>query len=350
MVENVVIIPSRNEADSIGEVARRIDAGLTALGLTGNSLIINTDNSLDGETSAAFLDATTNTPKISVRTGGEGKGDNILHGLRLALGERASAICMFDGDLESFDPSWLGEYLAALEAGKDFVAPRYARYWIEGGTTNHLSMPTVHALAPAAVMQPIAGDFGLSARLARRLLSEPATQEQREYGIDFMISGTAIFEAMAIAEVALGQKIHKPSFDKTEATFLGAASSMFDLIARYQPKLPTGSHSTIETQPLLDAAPISKEKLAARAESARQLLRDCGIRSDEGPIDAEHWIEIVRDHIARAYNDEPGSDVARSIWPYFLLRTVEFLSEARSGAAAAEIVADQARRLQRSLS
>src|SRR5262249_2864721 len=159
-----------------------------------------------------------------LQTGGIGKGDNVLAGLRLAVVRGARAVCMFDSDLTSFEPAWVNVFLAALRAGKDLVTPKYARYWIEGGTTNHLCVPVLSALVPNPISQPIAGDFGFSERFARRILDVDPTMDQRAYGIDMLISGLAIFERLDIVEVTLGCKIHKPSFDKTEYTFIGGAS------------------------------------------------------------------------------------------------------------------------------
>lgn len=332
MAETAIILPSRNEADSIAQVARLVDVGLVELGLENDAILINADNSDASETAAAFNEAPTTTSKLHLDVSdGLGKGDNVMIGVEAALSMGAERICMFDTDLLSFEPRWVGAYLQQLKQGADFVAPRYSRYWIEGGTTNHLCYPVVQALSGRSVSQPIAGDFGFSKKLASRIYGHPITEDQRAYGIDIMISGTATFEQMNIAEVKLDRKIHKPSFDKTTATFLGAASSLFNMIGLYRPKLPY-ELSTPEVQPMMDSEAPDAQRLVERRSHARMLLGEFGGRiAVQKAMTEERWVNVLKDHVRRAYAGENCREIARSLLPYFLIRTADFLSDQKSG-------------------
>jgi hypothetical protein len=339
-----VVLPSRNEADSIGNVVKQIDAGLQAYGIAHDSILINVDNSATHDTLMAFEAVKTITAKEAIATRGIGKGDNVLAGVRRGLTYGAEYFLIFDTDLVSIESSWVERFLECLQKGTDLVIPMYARYWIEGGTTNHVCMPVLYALTGRFVAQPIAGDFGLNARLATLLLRKEPTDDQRRYGIDVFISATAILSGMRVAQVRLSRKIHKPSFDNTEATFMGETAMMFAMLPEYSAQLNAKEPSEPVNVDLLPAPPISPARLAARKEAAAQLLGQSG--ADVPRMDENSWVTTLGEHLRRALTgDEEGHAIAKSLLPHFYLHTVDFLSDPKDVATATAYIVKQSTRL-----
>ena len=78
MAELVVSIPSYNEADAIGFVTRQASKGLAKYFPNKRSVIINCDNDSTDGTHEAFMNTSTEIPKIYMSTppGVRGKGNN----------------------------------------------------------------------------------------------------------------------------------------------------------------------------------------------------------------------------------------------------------------------------------
>lgn len=341
-MELAVVIPSKNESDSIGYVVSRIDKGLISVGMAKRSIIINADNSPDSKTIETFSHTKTAAPKKVISTEGIGKGDNILAGMIAAQELGAEYVMTFDTDLKSFEPEWIQLFLDKLRTKTDLVIPMYARYWIEGGTTNHFCMPVIFGLTGRYIQQPIAGDFGLSTKLVDKISSEKFTQHQRRYGIDIFITGMALFEGMLINQVNLGRKIHKPSFPKTSNIFLDTASVLFNLIYKYSSFINVEHPDKILSLKLLDANPPTDLELVERARNARLLLHDLSdpTRAFQGSIN--EWIKILSEHLSTARHSSQSTQIAESLLPYFLLRTVNFLSGVKDADEASGIIVKQA--------
>jgi glycosyltransferase involved in cell wall biosynthesis len=83
-VKVAVVIPTRNEARTLGAVTAAADAGLVVLG--ANALIVNADGGSDDGTGAAFLATPTRTQKRLITIDGPpGKGRNLLAAWKFCL-------------------------------------------------------------------------------------------------------------------------------------------------------------------------------------------------------------------------------------------------------------------------
>ena len=107
-----VVIPTRNEAPTIGALTAVADAGLRALG--GGALIVNADGGSDDGTGQAFLATPTHAPKRLLPVAGEpGKGRNLLAAWNLCLAEGVDAVVNLDGDMTSVRPWWIESFVGS---------------------------------------------------------------------------------------------------------------------------------------------------------------------------------------------------------------------------------------------
>jgi dolichol-phosphate mannosyltransferase len=125
----LIVVPTYNERDNVGEVVKRFLASVPA----ANILFVD-DNSPDG--TGDVLDAlAAKDPRVHVmhRPGKLGLGTAYLDGFRWGLGRGYEYLFEMDADF-SHDPKYLPGMLALAEEGADVVVG--SRY-VEGGGTEH---------------------------------------------------------------------------------------------------------------------------------------------------------------------------------------------------------------------
>lgn len=209
----VIGIPSYNEASNIAIPTEIGSLGLTQFYSDKSSVIINVDNNSEDGTKEVFLKTKTEVPKIYVSTpeGIKGKGINIRNLLEVAANLRAEAIILFDADLTSITPQWVESFLEPIYDGYDYVVPIYSRHKYDGSITNNISYPLLRTLYGLRVRQPIAGDFGISGKLARCFLVEQTwTEEVYHFGIDIWMTTIAICRQFKVCQTFLGtSKAHR---------------------------------------------------------------------------------------------------------------------------------------------
>jgi hypothetical protein len=131
--------------------------------------------------------------------------------LKVAADLRAKAIILFDADLTSITPEWVECFLEPIFDGYDFVVPIYSRHKYDGTITNNIAYPLLRTLYGLRVRQPIAGDFGISGKLARSFLVEQTwTDEVYHFGIDIWMTTIAICRNFKVCQTFLGtSKAHR---------------------------------------------------------------------------------------------------------------------------------------------
>jgi dolichol-phosphate mannosyltransferase len=124
----IVVIPTYNEAENIGQLIPQI------LALPRFRVLVVDDASPDG-TGAIVAALAQGDPRVGLlaRPGKLGLGSAYIAGFRRALAEGADYIFEMDADF-SHDPRYLPALLAAAEAGNDLVIG--SRYVPGGGTTD----------------------------------------------------------------------------------------------------------------------------------------------------------------------------------------------------------------------
>jgi glycosyltransferase involved in cell wall biosynthesis len=250
-VDIVVGIPSYNNVRTIDLVVRAAHAGLLKYFPERRALVVNSDGGSKDGTGEAVLATTLDAralllvrhPLYTVHRlttpyhGIPGKGSAFRTIFRIAELLQARACAVVDADLRSITPEWIDLLLRpVLDLEYDYVAPYYKRHKYDGTITNSIVYPLTRALYGWGVRQPIGGEFGLSARLARHLLARDVWHtDVARYGIDIWMTTTALAENFKVCQSYLGAKIHdaKDPGSDLSAMFLQVVGSVFSLMETY---------------------------------------------------------------------------------------------------------------------
>lgn len=163
-----VCIPCKNEAETIGELVTTIRASLMGDGGLVDELVVIDDRSVD-DTARLARDAGADVVHIEDvhdRYGvGRGKG-NVLWASLLA--SHGDLVVWLDGDLTTFESSWVAGLVEPLVAHDDIALVKAAseRPDDEGGggrTTELVARPLMSLYLPALtdLRQPLAGEYAV---------------------------------------------------------------------------------------------------------------------------------------------------------------------------------------------
>jgi glycosyltransferase involved in cell wall biosynthesis len=359
--EIVVGIPSYKEADSIGHVTSRVDAGLEKYFGRKDCVIINVDNDSPDNTREAFLKTETRMPKLYISTpkGVRGKGRNIRNLLEAGVELGAKAIAMVDADLTSITPAWIQYLVEPIYMDHDYVIPIYVRHKYDGTITNNIAYPLTRVLYGMRTRQPIAGDFGFSGKLARAYLTEKTWDENvSEFGIDIWMTTIAISRGFNVCQTFMGApKSHRakdpgahlgPMFFQVVGTVFSLAVD-FEYLWKYSSdSLPTnifgfGLGVTDEPEPVaVDRDRLLKSFIDGLIKYwkiwskviAPLNLDDLNhlqkMSADKIRVPADLWARILFDYVV-AYRDSLADRTVllNSLIPIYYIRTLAFVNDTK---------------------
>src|SRR6266511_2945320 len=209
----VVGIPSFRNAATIGHVATTAAKGLREHFSGARVAIVNADGGSEDGTPDRVVQGASGVPVAVGRyIGPPGKG-SAFRAIFTAVGMLGARACaVVDSDLRSITPEWIGRLLTPVTNGDaDYMTPLYARHKHDGTITNSVAYPLTRALYGLRVRQPIGGEFGFSAALARTYLAKPVWDtDVARFGIDIFMTTTAIASGARLAQAFLGAKVHDP--------------------------------------------------------------------------------------------------------------------------------------------
>mgnify|MGYP001592495510 CR=1 FL=1 len=243
-------IPSYNNARTIGQVVRAVQAGLIKYFPDKKSVLVNSDGgSTDGtmevvqnttieDFQSILLYHRVGVLKIATPYHGiPGKGSAFRTIFEIADSLNVKACAVVDSDLRSITPEWIELLIKpVINEGFDYVAPLYHRHKYDGTITNSIVYPLTRALYGRRVRQPIGGDFGFSGRLAKFYLTKNVWEtDVARYGIDIWMTTTAIANKFKIAQAFLGAKIHDPKDPGADLSSMlyQVVGATFDLMEEY---------------------------------------------------------------------------------------------------------------------
>lgn len=227
-------IPSFNNEDTIGHVAKAIKLGLIKYFPDHRSGLVHLDAHSTDQTVARMKQELKTAPQsfnsiliinqhhpsvkgtailpeeIAVAMPKRGKG-NVLRGFfEIARAVGAKACAVFDSDLRSITPEWVPMMIGpVLLKDYDYVMPQYCRHKYDGTITNSIVYPLTTTLYGQNLRQPIGGEFGFSSRLIDAYLEKKfKTMEVGQFGIDVWMTTIALANKMKICQSFLGAKIH----------------------------------------------------------------------------------------------------------------------------------------------
>jgi len=371
----LVGIPSFNNARTIGHVVKAVQAGFGKYFPDRKCVLVNSDGgSTDGTTDVvkntviedfqSILLSQKVEPFFKIATpyqGVPGKGSAFRTIFEIAAGLNVQACAVVDSDLRSITPEWIELLLKPIiDENFDYVAPLYRRHKYDGTITNSIVYPLTRALYGKRVRQPIGGDFGISAKLARFYLTKNVWEtDVARYGIDIWMTTTAMANRFSICQSFLGAKIHDPKDpgEDLSAMLFQVLNTTFDLMETYDKvwssvngseAVPTfGFVYDVGVEPVnvnlermidnfrlgvTELSPLWGKIISIGMLHFLQSL--AGAPRESFFIADEVWSEIVYDFATAAHRRTLSKEhLLKSLTPLYLGRTASFVLETRDSEA-----------------
>lgn len=370
-----ITIPSLNEGKNISFVTKTIDRGLSDYFPRFQNSIVNVDSNSSDDTVKNFNSTKTNALKISLKCPKSkvGKGFGIYTGFKYGIKRKGDYFAMIDADLKSINKEWVKKLLQPVVNGADYVVPLYARNRYEGNTTNHFSSPIIYACFGYDLVQPIAGDFALSRNLTKATIRSFSIPNDFLYGVDSLISLTALLGKYKIKQQVLEKKIHNSSFGKINKIFMGEACSTFYLINKNRRKI-LNMIKTVRIAKLLpnrisDEKFISKPKTKESNETYKFALNEIKkfnytelvnknyvkvLQTNDYVISSKLWADILTDFLVilltRKLIYKDVLELTQSLLPLYLLRVLTYFKEINNRSALeADTIIKRQKRLTKTL-
>ena len=365
----VVGIPSFRNAATIGHVTEAAAEGLRRNFPNMRAVIVNADGGSEDGTRDRVRASADGVPIVTGRyQGRSGKGSAfraIFEAVTL-LGARACAVV--DSDLRSITPEWIARLVGPIVRGEaDYVTPLYARHKNDGTITNTIAYPLTRALYGARVRQPIGGEFGFGADLARVYLAEPVWESDvAKFGIDIFMTTTALARGVRVVQAFLGAKIHDPKdpgadlgpmFTQVVGTLLTLARKNVDVwrpVTGSRDVPVTGEIAPVEPEAVNASVRVLVEKFRAGAADqdqawteilsadTREVARKAAETGNASAIGGRFWAKAVYEIVAAARTREDTETLARALLPLYFGRVAALIGEMQGlDQAGAERVVEQ---------
>ena len=143
-----------------------------------------------------------------------GKGDAMNTGLRHFVDSDCDRLHFYDADITSFDDTWITKAETSADLGYDMVRHYFPRSATDGMVTWMITRPGFAILFPNSelpcIHQPLGGELVLSREAAETITADSTVARQSDWGIDTLITFSAVQHGMSISEVYIPQgKLHK---------------------------------------------------------------------------------------------------------------------------------------------
>ncbi len=341
----VVGIPSFRNAATIGYVAATAAKGLQEYFPGARVAIVNADGGSEDGTPDRVVEGASGVPVAVGRyIGPPGKG-SAFRAIFTAVGILGARACaVVDSDLRSITPEWIGRLVTPITSGDtDYMTPLYARHKHDGTITNSVAYPLTRALYGLRVRQPIGGEFGFRADLARAYLEQPVWDtDVARFGIDIFMTTTAMVRRARVAQAFLGAKIHDPKdpaadlgpmFTQVVGTLFRMAAeneAMWSKVEGSRDVPVIGAPMPVEPEAVPADPARLREKYAAAKGTQEAVWRQILSARVPDKLDANTWARFVFDHLEAALRRPAESEpLARSLLPLYQLRTATFIEEVR---------------------
>ncbi len=345
----LVGIPSFRNAGTIGHVARTAARGLIEHFSDSRVVLVNADGGSEDGTRERVADEGRDVPVITgkyVGPPGKGSAFRAIFETAVALDVRACAVV--DSDLRSITPEWIARLLGpVVRAEADYVTPMYARHKHDGTITNSVAYPLTRALYGLRIRQPIGGEFGFHADLARAYLAEPVWDgDVARFGIDIFMTTTAVARRSRVVQAFLGAKIHDPKDPAADLgpMFTQVVGTLFRLAHQHEARwrevhgskaVPVIGDVTVVDPEAIQVDPArlrAKHEASAPEQRAlwKKVLQSSRAIDSHSAMDATAWAAIVFDFLNAALAEPDRSEeLARGLLPLYYLRVAKFVEEAR---------------------
>ncbi|HEY8648914.1 MAG TPA: glycosyltransferase [Candidatus Limnocylindria bacterium] len=346
----LVGIPSFNNAQTVGHVARTVALGLRTHFPGATPVIVNADGGSTDGTSDVVARSTGDVPTITgAYVGPPGKGSAFRAIFEIATQLGVEACAVVDSDLRSITPEWIERLVSPIRDGSaDYVTPLYARHKFDGTITNNVAYPLTRALYGVRLRQPIGGEFGFGPALARDFLDGAAlggsdvwTSDVARFGIDIYMTTTALVTGRRVVQAFLGAKIHDPKDPGADlAPMFGQVVSTLFRLAIANPDTwmsvrdsraaaVVGSIDPVEPEAVNASVGILRQKYQAGREEHQGVWKSILSRPVPDRVDDAAWAGIIFDFLlaSRARPDELQRYVTALV-PLYFARVASFIEEA----------------------
>jgi hypothetical protein len=365
----VVGIPSFRNAATIGHVTEAAAQGLRRHFPDLRAVIVNADGGSNDGTSDRVRASANGMPTVAGRYQGKsGKGSAFRAIFEAVTLLDAKACAVVDSDLRSITPEWIARLVGPIVRGEaDYVAPLYARHKHDGTITNTIAYPLTRALYGARVRQPIGGEFGFGAELAKIYLAEPVWDtDVAKFGIDIFMTTTALVRGIRVAQAFLGAKIHDPKdpgadlgpmFTQVVGTLLTLArrnAGIWRAVTGSREVPVIGEISPVEPEAVNASVRVLVEKFRAGAAEQGQAwseilspaTRDVAEKAAEtgnaSAIGGRLWAKAVYEIVAAAKTREDTEALSGALVPLYFGRVAALIGEVQGlDQAGAERVVEQ---------
>ena len=342
----LVGIPSFRNAGTIGHVAATVQQGFREHFPDSRVVLVNADGGSEDGTPDRVTEAAKDMPVISGRyVGPPGKGSAFRAIFEAAVALDVRACAVVDSDLRSITPMWIGRLLGpVVRAEADYITPLYARHKHDGTITNSIAYPLTRALYGFRIRQPIGGEFGFHADLARAYLAQPVWESDvARFGIDIFMTTTAIARHVRVAQAFLGSKIHDPKdpaadlgpmFTQVVGTLFRLAhdnASMWREVVGSKAVPVVGDIEVVDPEAIAVDPARLRAKYEATAGGQRALWDEVLSAPVPRAMGPDSWARVVFDFLD-AVLARPGESeaLALGLLPLYYLRVAEFVDEAKN--------------------
>lgn len=201
-----VCIPARNEAETIGDIVRRIRTDLVEAVPVVDEILVMDDCSTDGTGTLAAADGAVvcSTDSVLPEYPSHGKGQAMWKAVHAASGD---VLVFCDGDIRDFDPGFVLGLAGPLLVRDDVVFTKGFYRRNGGRVTELVARPLISLFFPhlADLAQPLSGEC---AAYRDVLESIPFAGD---YGVDLalLIDITARYGNAGLVQCDLGERIHR---------------------------------------------------------------------------------------------------------------------------------------------
>ncbi|MFF4410153.1 hypothetical protein [Streptomyces sp. NPDC001404] len=315
MTALAAVLPSRDEATTIGAVTAAVDRALD----DPDAVIVNADSSTHPATSRAFAATPTLAHKVALTGLPAGKGRQIFASLEHV--PRDAIVLLADTDTRNPAQAMYRALLDAALTGAGCAVADYRRYWDEANLTHHIARPLLAATG-TDLAQPLAGDMALAPRAAsraareRNALNGPLAVCVDGYGIDAFLVINAVRTGQPAVGVPLGRtKEHAPSFPHLPVIFTEAVPVLLALTG--SPLAPT---DPAEVSYALADRDLSRSQLDAMLGGLDSFLT----AADPAPV--QQWPLPLLEAWRWVRSGISPVEAATTLWPSYLQRVRTWLS------------------------
>jgi glycosyltransferase involved in cell wall biosynthesis len=223
-VDILIGLPTHNNAGTIQQVTRSIQAGILKCFPRDRAVIINADGgssdgtpqmvtgvSIDDVWSASKVYALRTLHAISTEYGSSPEPGRALRIILAATDLLQAKVCVIiSADESTIEPDWLQRLVKPVYRDNfDLALPIYQRQRFEGVLTRNVLYPMIRSIYGCRIREPFASDFAISSRLATDLLNQDVwDQDWVRAGPEISLTIAAITGSYRICQAFLGVRAH----------------------------------------------------------------------------------------------------------------------------------------------